>query len=137
VSPQPNPGDSAVFLNAGDQLQFTASGGSGNYSWSVDGGNLINPTTGLLTAVNGGTYTVTMLDQVSGQVILTTVVISSQAQFCVQATSVDEVASGTPCCEYNVECGDRLTLRVPSFHVIEDGMKKAVVFGNLVQAVTG
>jgi hypothetical protein len=122
----------------GDQIQFSATGGSGNYQWSVDGGNLINPTTGFFTAVNGGTATVTVVDLTSGQVALITVTIASQAQFCVTGDPVeDAVNTGTPCCEFNVECGSRLQLRVPSFHIVADGNKEAVVYGNLVQAVTG
>lgn len=122
----------------GDQIQFSATGGSGNYQWSVDGGNLINPTTGFFTAVNGGTATVTVVDTTSGQVALITVTIASQAQFCVTGEPVDEVVNaGTPCCEFNVECGSGLQLRVPSFHVVADGHKQAVVYNNVVQAVTG
>lgn len=122
----------------GDQIQFSATGGSGNYQWSVNGGNLINPTTGFFTAINGGTYTVTVVDLTSGQVALITVTIASQAQFCVTGDPVDEVVNaGTPCCEFNVECGSRLQLRVPSFHVVADGFKQPVSYSNLVQAVTG
>jgi hypothetical protein len=138
VSPDPEIGQTAVALNAGDQLQFSATGGSGNYRWSVNGGNLINPVTGLLTAINGGEYTVTLVDTVSGQTALVTIVIASQAQFCAVAENVDEVTNqGTPCCEFNVECGNRLQLRVPSFHVVADGHKEAVQYSNVVQAVTG
>jgi hypothetical protein len=138
TSPDPEVGQTAVALNAGDQLQFSVTGGSGNYRWSVDGGNLINPVTGLLTAINGGAYTVTVVDTVSGQTALVSVVIASQAQFCAVAENVDEVTSqGTPCCEFNVECGSRLQLRVPSFHVVADGNKTAVQYTNVVQAVTG
>lgn len=135
LTPDPSAVTDAVV---GDQIQFSADGGSGNYQWSVDGGNLINPTTGFFTAINGGTATVTVVDLTSGQVALVTVTIASQAQFCVTGEPVDEVVdAGTPCCEFNVECGSRLQLRVPSFHVVADGHKDAVVYGNLVQAVTG
>lgn len=135
LAPSPSVVTDAVV---GDQIQFSATGGSGNYQWSVDGGNLINPTTGFFTAINGGTATVTVVDLTSGQVALITVTIASQAQFCVTGDPVDEVVNaGTPCCEFNVECGSRLQLRVPSFHVVTDGHKQAVSYSNLVQAVTG
>lgn len=139
ITPQPDPGETAVFVSAGEQVQFNATGGTGNYQWSVDGGNLINPTTGLFTAINGGTFTVTLVDTVSGQVELVTVTVASQAQFCIQGSSVSAVDSdaGTPCCEFNVECGNRLQLRVPSFHIVENGEKQTVVYGNIVSAVTG
>lgn len=135
LTPSPSVVTDAVV---GDQIQFSATGGSGNYQWSVDGGNLINPTTGFFTAVNGGTATVTVVDVTSGQVALVTVTIASQAQFCVTGRPVEDVVNfGTPCCQFNVECGSRLQLRVPSFHVVADGHKQAVVYNNLVQAVTG
>lgn len=139
TSPDPTPPATSVVLSAGDQVQFSVTGGSGNYQWSVDGGNIINPFTGLLTGINGGEYTVTVIDLESGQVSEISINILSQAQFCVQGTataiSADDVADN--CCEFNVECGDRLQLRIPSFHVVEAGDKKPVLYSNLVQTVTG
>lgn len=139
MSPDPISGDDSVYIEAGSQVQFSAAGGSGNYQWSVDGGNLINPVSGLLTAVNGGSYTVTVLDTESGQIDTTTIVITSQSQFCVEGAPITSAAQvqGDVCCEFNVECGDRLQLRVPSFNIVENGQRKAVVYTNVVQAVTG
>lgn len=141
TSPDPAPGDSAVFAEAGEQVSFSVTGGSGSYQWSVTGGNLINPITGLLTAINGGSYVVTVTDTESGQTATVDIVITSQSQFCVEGAEVssdtDTVGLGDVCCEFNVECGDRLQLRVPSFHIIENGVKIPVVYGNLVQATTG
>lgn len=139
ASPIPDSGDTEVFIEAGEQVQFTATGGSGNFQWSVDGGNLINPSTGLLTAINGGSYTVTVIDTESGQITEIPIIISSQSQFCITS----ELANAAPsvaadvCCEFNVECGDKLQLRIPSFHVVENGNRMAVVYENIVQAVTG
>lgn len=139
TAPDPAVGDTAVYVEAGSQLQFSSTGGSGNYQWSVNGGNLINPSSGLLTAINGGSYTVTLVDTESGQTSTVSIVITSQAQFCAQADAVstDSTVIDDICCEFNVECGDRLQLRIPSFHVIENGIKKEVTYGNLVQTVTG
>ncbi len=138
ATPVPAPGNTVIFASAGDQIQFSATGGTGSYSWSVDGGNLINPVTGLFTAINGGAYTVTVTDTVSGQVFTVGVTIASQAQFCVRGEPVGSTTTtATPCCEFNVECGNRLQLRVPAFHVIEDGQKVAVYYSNQVQTVTG
>lgn len=139
TSPDPVAPATSVVVEAGSQTTFSATGGSGNYSWTVNGGNLINPNTGLLTAINGGSYTVTLTDQESGQVATISITVTSQGQFCVQGVSAEEaaVAADDTCCEFNVECGNTLQLRVPSFHVVEDGQKKAVVYGNLVQAITG
>lgn len=139
TSPDPNVGDTAVYVAVGEQIQFTSTGGSGNYQWSVDGGNLINPSSGLFTAVNGGSFTVTLVDTESGQTATIDVVVTSQAQFCVEgvAAGVADASTGDPCCEFNVECGDRLQLRVPSFHVVEDGNRQVVSYNNVVSAVTG
>lgn len=139
ITPQPSGGATSVYIESGGQQQFSATGGSGNYQWTVDGGNLINPLTGLLTAVNGGNFTVTVLDTVSGQVTTLPITITSQGQFCATATGVDLSAAGAEdtCCEFNVECGDRLQLRVPSFHVVENGVKQPVTYTNVAGAVTG
>jgi hypothetical protein len=139
TAPDPGAGETAVFVDAGSQIQFTSTGGSGNYQWSVDGGNLINPSSGLLTAINGGAYTVTLVDTTSGQVATVNIVVTSQSQFCVQGVSAAaaNVISDDPCCEFNVECGDRLQLRVPSFHVIEEGQRNVVSYSNANSAVTG
>lgn len=139
TSPDPLVGDTAVFIEAGSQVQFSATGGSGNYQWSVDGGNLINSATGLLTALNGGAYTVTLVDTESGQVAIVSIVITSQSQFCVQGVPATAVANAAEdiCCEFNVECGDRLQLRIPSFHVVSNNTRQPVIYGDLVVAVTG
>ncbi len=137
----PDPVDPAtrVIIESGQQQDFGATGGSGDLLWHVDGGNLINPQTGLLTAVNGGNWTVTVTDQQSDQVATIPITVTSQSQFCVTGTSVEsdiEIA-GDACCEFNVECGDSLQLRIPSFHLVVDGKKQPIVYGNLVQAITG
>lgn len=139
TSPDPIGDDTAVYIDGGSQLQFSATGGSGEYQWSVTGGNLINPSTGLLTALNGGSYVVTLVDLESGQTSEIDIVITSQSQFCVEGESVAEnpTAGNDACCEFNVECGDRLQLRIPSFHVVENGVKQPVQYSNLVQTVTG
>lgn len=139
TSPDPLGGDTAVYVEGGSQLQFSATGGSGDYQWSVTGGNLMNPGSGLLTALNGGSYVVTLVDNESGQTATVDIIITSQSQFCVQGESVaDNPSAGNDdCCEYNVECGDRIALRIPSFHVVENGVKSPVVYGNLSQVVTG
>lgn len=138
LSPEPEVGETAVYTSVGSQIHFSATGGSGNYVFSVDGGNIINPSTGLFTAVNGGSYTVAVTDLTSGQVTLVSIVVASQAQFCVTGAAVDAVAeSGSICCEFNVECGNRLELKVPSFHIIENGHKVGIQYSNVVQAVTG
>lgn len=139
TSPDPLGGDSAVYIEGGSQLQFSSTGGSGNFVWSVTGGNIINPSTGLLTAINGGAYVVTLTDTTSGQVATINIVITSQSQFCVQGVSATEDAgvANDSCCEYNVECGERLTLRIPSFHVVENGQEQPVIYSNLVQTTTG
>lgn len=139
VTPEPLSGDTAVYVEGGAQQQFTATGGSGSYQWSVTGGNLINPTTGLLTAINGGSYVVTVIDTESGQTTEVNIVITSQSQFCVEGANVTENPSTTNdvCCEFNVECGDRLQLRIASFHVVESGRRSAVSYSNVVGAVTG
>lgn len=139
TAPDPGVGDTAVYVAVGEQIQFTSTGGSGNYLWSVDGGNLINPSSGLFTAVNGGSFTVTLVDTESGQTATIDVVVTSQAQFCVQGVSagVADATSGDPCCEFNVECGERLQLRVPSFHVVSNGNREVVSYNNVVSAVTG
>lgn len=139
TSPDPIGPATTVVVEAGQQVDFNATGGSGNYQWSVDGGNLINPSSGLLTAINGGNYTVTLTDLTSGQVATVLITVTSQSQFCVSGSAIDSTVAvaGNACCEFNVECGDSLQLQIPSFHLVENGTKKAVVFGNLVQAVTG
>lgn len=139
ISPDPVSPATTIIVEAGSQVDFSATGGSGNFLWSVDGGNLINPTTGLLTALNGGNYTVTLTDLTSGQTATALITITSQSQFCVTGTSAEaelEIA-GNACCEFNVECGDKLQLRIPSFHVMENGVKQNVVYGDLVQATIG
>jgi hypothetical protein len=139
TSPDPIDPATTVVVEAGNQVTFSATGGSGNYLWTVDGGNLINPLTGLLTAINGGNYTVTCTDQESGQIATVAITVTSQSQFCVTGEAAEALtnSSADACCEFNVECGDRLQLRIPSFHVMENGDKQAVVYENLVQAVTG
>jgi hypothetical protein len=139
TAPDPGVGDTSVFAAIGEQIQFTSTGGSGSYQWSVDGGNLINPSSGLFTAVNGGSYTVTLVDTVSGQTASISVVVTSQAQFCVEGVSagVADANNGDPCCEFNVECGDRLQLRIPSFHVVEGGNRQVVTYDDVTSAITG
>lgn len=138
TAPDPINPATSVVLEAGTQQQFTVTGGSGNYVWSVDGGNIINPFTGVLTAVNGGSYTVTVTDSESGQIATVAITITAQSQFCVTGESADDTISlGDSCCEFNVECGDRLQLKIPSFHIVENGVKTAIQYTNLVQVVTG
>lgn len=139
TSPDPVSPATSVIVEAGQQVDFGSTGGSGDYLWSVNGGNRINPLTGLFTAVNGGNWTVTLTDQQSGQVATIAVTVTSQSQFCVTGEAVvDEIDSGgDACCEFNVECGTSLNLKIPSFHIVADGRKEAVLYGNLVQAVTG
>jgi hypothetical protein len=139
TSPDPISPATRVVMEAGNQVAFSATGGSGNFQWSVNGGNLINPNTGLLTAINGGEYTVTLTDLTSGQVAIVPITITSQSQFCVQGSPVDDdiSISGDACCEFNVECGDKLQLAIASFHINENGQKKAIVYSNLVQVTTG
>lgn len=138
TSPDPVGPATSVIAEVDDQIQFTSTGGSGNYVWSVTGGNLINPFTGLMTAVNGGNWVVTLVDQESGQVQTISIIVTAQSQFCVTGEATEEaVTASDVCCEFNVECGDKLQLRVPSFHIKENGDKKSVVYGNIVQATTG
>jgi len=72
----------SVTLAAGASQQYTASGGTAPYSWSVSDTTVasINPTTGLLDALASGQATVTATDAngVAGttQVTVTTVVVS-------------------------------------------------------------
>lgn len=139
TAPDPIDPATSVVLEAGTQQQFTATGGSGSYVWSVNGGNLINPFTGVLTAVNGGSYTVTLTDSESGQIATVPITITAQSQFCVSGEMADTAAvSGSDaCCEFNVECGDRLQLRIPSFHIVEDGIKTNILYTDPIQVVTG
>ncbi len=139
TSPDPIDPATSVVLEAGTQQQFTVTGGSGNVVWSVNGRNLINPFTGVLTAVNGGSATVTVTDVESGQIATVDVTITAQSQFCVtgEMADVSAVVATDACCEFNVECGDRLQLKIPSFHIVENGVKTAIQYTNPVQVVTG
>lgn len=139
TSPDPVSPATRVVVESGSQVDFEATGGSGNFQWSVDGGNLINPNTGLLTAINGGDYTVTVTDLDSGQIATVLITVTSQSQFCVSGSPVAETiaVAEDACCQFNIECGDKLQLQIPSFHLVINGEKQAILFGNLVQAVTG
>ena len=95
--------DTAV-LQVGDTLQFTATGGTAPYTWSVSDATVatIDATTGLLTAVATGTVTVTATDangfsDSTGDIVVSDIAISpSTALLAVGDTLQFTASGGTP-----------------------------------------
>lgn len=132
------PDDSpCTTIQIGDQILFGLTGGSGSFIWSVTGRNLITQN-GLLTAIDPGNATVTVVDTVTGLSVSANVCIEGQSQFCVVAEPIcDTDNTEEPCCELVAQCGVPISLRVPSFHLLVDGRKEPVVYSSVKTAQQG
>lgn len=138
ITPSLSGGRTYTPVSVGQQVTFSASGGTSPYFWSTDTG-IINSSTGLFTAIELGTGTITVTDSAGSPGTATrTVIVGSQTQSCVAIEVVEEFNPDVdPCCEYNIDCGKTVQLRVPSFYVRENGKRVAVTYSNVSGGVVG
>lgn len=123
-------------LNVGQSQQFSITGGSGGYTWSVNGDNTIT-SNGLLTAVNPGEFTITVIDTNASLNHTIQICIGSQNQFCVTGEVESSIFQEEVCCQIPVECGQSIQLSVPSFHLRINGEKQAVDYLQAYSAIEG
>lgn len=129
-----------VYINSGETLALTVTGGSGTYTYAISGQNSIN-SSGLITAgIYAGSYVVTITDTAANIIKSIPICIGSQSQFCtaVVDTTCETAASEVdPCCELSVNCGESVPLSVPSFHLRINGMQEEVSYSSYGSGTTG
>lgn len=131
-------GTDPIFLNSGDTLALTVSGGSGAYTYSISGQNSVSSTGVIEAGLYAGEYTVTVVDNAAGVILNIPVFVGSQTQFCV-AVDVKpcDVAAVNPCCEINVDCGESLTLKIPTFHMRVNGQQQEIQYTSFGSGTIG
>lgn len=128
-----------LYIGSGDTLQLTVTGGSGSHSFSINGQNTVS-SGGLITAgIYAGNYIVSVIDNVAGIVKSIPVCVGTQSQFCtaIEAKECSTEGDVDPCCELSVECGETITLRVPSFHMRVNGVQEEILYSSSGLGVTG
>lgn len=141
ITPALTGGRTYTPVSVGQQVTFSASGGTAPYIWTTSTG-IINSSTGLFTAIELGNGTVTVTDSTPVTALTATrpLVVGTQTQACPVIEVIEGLTGADdidPCCEFNVDCGKTLQLRVPSFHVKENGRKFAVQYANVSAGVVG
>lgn len=122
-------GVNCVYINSGDTLQLTVTGGSGNYSYVISGQNIID-NDGLITAgIYAGEYTVSVIDETANIIFNFPICIGTQSQFCAAIEAVECAdTQAEPCCELLVNCGETINLSIPSFHLRVNGKQEEVLY---------
>lgn len=122
-------GINCVYLNSGDSLALTVTGGSDSYTFAITGQNTISESGVITAGLYAGEYIVTIVDDTAGIVKNIPVCIGTQSQFCVtvEESSCDQDLAN-PCCELTLDCGESVTLTVPSFHMRINGREEDIVY---------
>lgn len=131
-------GINCVYINSGETLALTVTGGSGTYTYAITGQNSIS-STGVITAgIYAGSYTVSIVDSAANIIFIVPICIGTQSQFCTataETVCTDDLTD--PCCELSVNCGESVTLSVPSFHLRINGVQEEVVYTSFGVGTTG
>lgn len=131
-------GTDPLYINSGDSLALTVSGGSGVYSYSINGQNSINNSGVIQAGLYAGEYTLTVVDNNAGVIQQIPVFIGSQSQFCVQVEpTVCDVVGANPCCEISLDCGESVTLKVPTFKMRVNGAEQEIRYVSAGGGTTG
>lgn len=118
-----------VYLNSGDSIPLTVTGGSGTYVFSITGQNTITDIGVVTAGMYAGEYVVTIVDDTAGIVKNIPICIGTQSQFCVTMESSScEQELADSCCELSLDCGESVTLKIPSFHMRINGREEEVAY---------
>lgn len=129
---------SCIYVNSGQSLALTVTGGSGTYSFSITGQNSITGSGVIQAGMYAGEYSVTIIDNIAGIIKIIPLCIGSQTQFCVDVEAsecVEDIAD--PCCEITVDCGETVTLKVPTFHLRVNGIKEEIRYSQYGAGTVG
>lgn len=129
-----------LYLNSGQTLELTVTGGSGSYTYSISGQNEVNEDGVVQAGMFSGDYTLTITDNTAGLIKTIPICIGSQTQFCVgiEAKQCDEIANTTDsCCEINIDCGESVTLKVPTFHMRINGIQQDIKYSSYGSGTIG
>lgn len=130
-------GVNCVYINSGDTLALTVTGGSGIYTYSITGQNSIS-SSGVITAgIYAGSYTVSITDATANIIFNVPICIGSQSQFCTAIAETVCTDVSDPCCELSVNCGESISLSVPSFHLRINGVQEEVSYTSYGAGTTG
>lgn len=113
-----NDGSSEVHLS--DTIHIEVENGSGHYSYSVTGDNVID-SNGNVTLYQSGTVTVLVTDSVTGQQIAFEFLVAGQANICGLAI-VEEGGENTisaPCTDVITDCNTPITVAFNSLHILK------------------
>lgn len=136
ILPAPPVGE-CLALTVGQSIQFTATGGSDNYIWTISNGNSITAL-GYTTILRAGDAVVTVADGTTGQSASISICVTSQANFCVEAVTEDVgLTPEPPCSVVDVQCGDSIALKVAGFHVAIDNIPQDIQYRNVIQGLPG
>lgn len=88
-----------------DSVQIEVNEGSGQYQYSITGGNTIN-SQGEIELFETGSVTVTVVDVITGQVLTFTLLVAGQSDVCGLAIEEDEAesSSSAPCTDILTDC---------------------------------
>lgn len=113
-----NGGSTEVSLQ--DSVRVDVVGGSGQYQYSISGGNLIT-SGGVATLFESGDITVTVTDVVTGQLIVFHLLVSGQDDIC--GLAVEEEGSDesikAPCVDIVTNCNTPVTVGFNSMHILK------------------
>lgn len=127
-----------VYVNSGQTLALTVSGGSGSYDFSITGQNTVSKTGIIQAGLYAGEYTLNIVDLVAGIIVSIPVCIGSQTQFCIAVDeTVCEEDISDPCCEINVDCGETVALKIPTFHLRVNGVQKEIIYSSYSGGTVG
>ena len=127
-----------VYINSGESLALTVTGGSGTYTYAISGQNTISAAGVITAGIYAGSYVVTITDTTANYIKSVPICIGSQSQFCTAV--VDTTCATTevdPCCELSINCGESIPLSVPSFHLRINGMQEEVSYSSYGSGTTG
>lgn len=127
-----------IYINSGQNLALTVTGGTGNYQFSITGQNTVTNTGVIQAGLYAGEYTVSVIDKVAGIIKHIPVCIGSQTQFCIaveEAVCTQDIVD--PCCEVTVDCGETVTLKVPTFHMRVNGVQEEIKYHDAGSGITG
>lgn len=113
--PEVDEGNGCVIARQGEQLPLVVSGGSGEFTFKISGGNKISQA-GLIEVTGNESFVVTVIDNLT-KVELSIPLCVEFASPCVLPTETEESLSAPePCCDVVMECNDPgQVLQAPSF----------------------
>lgn len=131
-------GSDCVYVSSGDSLALTVTGGSGTYIFSITGQNMISDAGVITAGLYAGNYIVSITDPVANLIFTVPVCIGNQSQFCTavsETVCTDEQVDS--CCELSVNCGETVSLSIPSFHMRVNGMREEIAYSNYSLGTVG